>query len=48
MGGKSESRLSMGKDGSVVWSGTLRVEGGGFCGVRSKARPTLSLLCASG
>ena len=38
MGGQSESKLSMGKDGKVVWSGTLRVEGGGFCGVRSKVR----------
>ena len=36
MGGKSESSLKMGSEGAVVWAGTLRVEGGGFCGVRSK------------
>ena len=44
MGGKSESSLKAGSDGNVVWSGTLRVEGGGFCGVRSKASSFCSFL----
>ena len=36
----------MGSDGNVVLSGTLRVEGGGFCGVRSKASSFCSFLLA--
>ena len=36
MGGQSDSELRPAADGSgAVWSGTLRVEGGGFCGARS-------------
>ena len=36
MGGKSESKLSVDESGIASWKGTLRVEGGGFCGVRSQ------------
>ena len=32
MGGQSQSGLRMGTDGTAVWEGVLRVEGGGFCG----------------
>ncbi|KAK9803244.1 hypothetical protein WJX73_009291 [Symbiochloris irregularis] len=36
MGGQSESALKLGSDGAAHWEGTLRVEGGGFCGCRIK------------
>ena len=36
MGGQSESALKPGPDGTAEWQGVLRVEGGGFCGCRSK------------
>ena len=39
MGGKSESKLEVTEAGIASWKGTLRVEGGGFCGVRSKVTP---------
>jgi len=36
MGGISESRLlNAGVDGAASWRGNLRVEGGGFCGMRT-------------
>ena len=38
MGGQSESNLQAAADNSgAVWQGTLRVEGGGFCGARSRS-----------
>lgn len=36
MGGQSESTLKAGADGTAVFEGTLRVEGGGFCGARTR------------
>ena len=38
MGGQSDSELRAAPDGSgAVWTGTLRVEGGGFCGALTKS-----------
>lgn len=38
MGGQSESELRPAADGSgALWTGILRVEGGGFCGARSRS-----------
>ena len=36
MGGQSESGVKQQADGTAVWEGVLRVEGGGFCGTRIK------------
>ena len=38
MGGKSESRIQLNEEGIASWTGTLRVEGGGFCGLRTRVR----------
>lgn len=38
MGGQSNSELRLAEDGTgAVWDGTVRVEGGGFCGARSRS-----------
>ena len=47
MGGKSESKLEVSEEGIASWKGTLRVEGGGFCGVRSKVTLVLTQLLAN-
>lgn len=41
MGGQSSSTLSLSPEGegTAVFSGELVVEGGGFCGTRSKVHP---------
>ena len=45
MGGQSSSTLRADGDGSAVFSGTLVLEGGGFCGARTNVRhPTCSLV----
>ena len=36
MGGQSSSTLSATQDGAVLFSGDLILEGGGFCGARTK------------
>lgn len=39
MGGQSSSALTLAADGSgAVFSGDLIIEGGGFCGARTKVR----------
>ena len=47
MGGKSESKLEVSEEGIASWKGTLRVEGGGFCGIRSKVTLVLIELLAN-
>ncbi len=38
MGGQSSSTLEISNDGAAVFSGTLVLEGGGFCGARTNVR----------
>ena len=38
MGGQSSSTLAATEDGAALFSGDLILEGGGFCGARTKAR----------
>ena len=37
MGGQSSSTLRATEDGAALFSGDLILEGGGFCGARTKA-----------